>query len=56
MELNYESFYIPAISNEREIFGEVVNNKVFIDAFKEIYEKIRRDGSKETLAWLTKKN
>jgi mannitol 2-dehydrogenase len=41
-----------AISGSEEIFGEVVKNKAFVDTFKAIYEKIRKDGSKKTLDWL----
>lgn len=44
------------ISGEDEIFGDVVNNKVFVETFKTIYDMIRKDGSKKTIAWLISKN
>lgn len=44
-----------ALSDEEEIFGDIVNNKVFVNTFAEIYEKLRKDGEKETLDWLLAK-
>lgn len=44
-----------AICNEQEIFGEIAGEKVFVDTFKEIYEKLEKDGTKKTLEWLLEK-
>lgn len=44
-----------ALSDEEEIFGDIVNNKVFVNTFAEIYEKLRKDREKETLDWLLAK-
>lgn len=41
-----------AISKEQEIFGDVASDEKFVETFKEIYEKLRTDGSKKTLDWL----
>lgn len=42
------------IRDEHEMFGEVVRDERFIKVFKEIYNKIKIDGSEATLEWLTK--
>lgn len=44
-----------AISGEQEIFGDLVKNTTFVNTFKEIYEKIQKDGSRKTLDWLLAK-
>lgn len=44
-----------SIANEEEVFGDLVNNQVFVETFKEIYVKIRQDGSVATLKWLLSK-
>lgn len=44
-----------AIRNEHEIFGDLVNNEVFVSTFKEIYEKLSKEGSEKTLSWLITK-
>lgn len=41
------------IKEEHEMFGPVVKNEKFIKVFKEIYDKIKNDGSEATLQWLT---
>lgn len=42
-----------AIKHETWLFGEVVRDERFIKVFKEIYEKIKKDGSESTLKWLS---
>ena len=46
---------VGSIANEEEVFGDLVNNQVFVETFKEIYVKIRQDGSVATLKWLLSK-
>lgn len=41
-----------SISGEQEIFGDVVEQKIFVDTFTEIYQKIEKEGSVKTLDWL----
>lgn len=41
-----------AIKHEHEMFGDVVRDARFIKTFKEIYEKIKNEGSEKTLKWL----
>lgn len=41
-----------AIVSEVEIFGDIVKNEVFLNAFTEIYQKICVEGSRKTLTWL----
>lgn len=41
-----------AIKDEHEMFGDVVRDERFVKVFKEIYEKIKKDGSENTLRWL----
>jgi mannitol 2-dehydrogenase len=41
------------IAEQVDIFGEVVDNEKFVSVFTEIYDKINRDGSENTLKWLT---
>jgi len=44
-----------AIRDEHEIFGDNVKNEVFLKTFKEIYEKLDKEGSEKTLNWLIAK-
>lgn len=41
-----------AIRGEHEVFGDLVNDEQFIKVFQIIYDKLHKDGSKETLLWL----
>lgn len=43
------------ILGEHELLGETVSNQVFVNTFKEIYDKLSKDGSKKTLEWLIEK-
>lgn len=43
------------ILSEHELLGETVRNQVFVNTFKEIYDKLSKDGSKKTLEWLIEK-
>lgn len=44
-----------AIIETDDLFGDVVQNPVFVSTFCEIYEKIKKEGSKATIAWLLEK-
>jgi len=44
-----------AIRDEHKIFGDNVKNEVFLKTFKEIYEKLDKEGSAKTLNWLITK-
>ena len=41
-----------AISIEQEVFGDVVEQKIFVETFSKIYEKLTQEGSVMTLNWL----
>lgn len=44
------------IKKESELFGDNVINQDFVEIFHEIYEKLCKDGSKQTLEWLIQKS
>lgn len=44
-----------AITEAKDLFGDVVENPIFANNFSDIYEKIKNEGSKSTIAWLLEK-
>lgn len=48
-------FDATAIRDEHEIFGKNVKDEVFVNTFREIYEKLSKEGSQKTLTWLINK-
>jgi mannitol 2-dehydrogenase len=44
-----------AIIEAKDLFSDVVENPTFASTFCEVYEKIKKDGSKSTLVWLLEK-
>lgn len=44
-----------AIAEANGLFGDLADNATFQSVFCEIYEKIKKEGSKATISWLLKK-
>lgn len=40
------------IDNQRTLFGDLVDNSVFVKTFNEIYKNLRDSGARKTIKWL----
>lgn len=45
-----------AIKSQHTLFGDSVDNAVFVNTFNEIYKKLQTEGTKKTIEWLLQKN
>lgn len=44
------------IENQHLLFGDLVDNAIFVDTFNEIYKKLKESGTRKTVEWLLQKN
>lgn len=44
------------IKNQRSLFGDLVDDSVFVDTFNEIYKNLTGLGTRKTLEWLIQKS
>lgn len=45
-----------AIKNQQLLFGDLVDNPIFVDTCTEIYKKLQESGTRRTIEWLLQKN
>ncbi len=45
-----------AIKRQQSLFGDLVDNKTFVDTFNEIYKMLKKSGTRKTVQWLIQKS